>query len=489
MKKEKITPDDRVTLHPIFGIKPIRYIPILYFIILLLILFSLLILPGIIHNGSYVTISSQVPHAALWVDGVYRGEAGYSYFIQKGDHDIVVKKPYFSEADLGIVTVPGHLFGSLFTKKKVFLDAELSIADLKEYLSWRLQDVARWAPIKNYSETYFYPEIFQEVSQDIQSITDQSSPLIREFFQVSLGFITSDDMFQDYQRSLDLLQNGTRSYITSLNAYKLIVEKFSKQSISSLDTMIHTAPTHIEGPLYQTLHILDDTYLIIPDIDQILLGDTDGTALFTDLPYSMHLSSYGLSTTEITEKQYAAFVDENPYWNKNNKPSLIKEKLVDEGYLDQITLTDPTDKPIRSISYYAAMAFCDWKTARLHDKGLHYSVTLPTEAQWEAAAKLYNADDSYTDHLLIVDRPGKELFGMLGSLWEITSSPYLANHHILTYDDFNLADMKVTLPHAQIVVKGGSYVNSPVHSYARGASNAGSCSQYNGFRTLVKETK
>jgi formylglycine-generating enzyme required for sulfatase activity len=80
-----------------------------------------------------------------------------------------------------------------------------------------------------------------------------------------------------------------------------------------------------------------------------------------------------MGTTEITNKQYAAFDPEHDtrYLDETGKDHSVP------GYI-----ANHPNQPVARISWREAMAFCRWLSQQSGKK-----VTLPTEAQWEWAAR------------------------------------------------------------------------------------------------------
>jgi len=102
---------------------------------------------------------------------------------------------------------------------------------------------------------------------------------------------------------------------------------------------------------------------------EFLMGDNFNEGDADELPvHKVYLDEYHIAKYEITSDQYNYFCEET---GRTKLPVIIPKE------------TEYTGKyPAFNVSYFDALAFCDWLSQRTGK-----NVRLPTEAQWEKAAR------------------------------------------------------------------------------------------------------
>lgn len=159
------------------------------------------------------------------------------------------------------------------------------------------------------------------------------------------------------------------------------------------------------------------------------MGDQLGTGEYDELPaHEVTLTDYVIGKTEVTVSQYRAYCDD------------IGVDMPDEpewGWDD--------NAPIVNVSWNDAINYCGWLSGQLGQ-----SFTLPTEAQWEFAARggndsknykyiggdiasklgWYNDNSDNKTHEVATKKPNElGLYDMGGNVWEWCFDGYKSNYY------------------------------------------------------------
>lgn len=234
------------------------------------------------------------------------------------------------------------------------------------------------------------------------------------------------------------------------------------------------------GALWRNQGAFDFVY--IPE-GVFTMGSDDGAE--DERPvHEMSESAFWIMQTEVTNAQYAAFIDEGGYQEKsywteagwswrNTNDITYPQYWYDWSYLYNWSFND-ANQPVVGVSWYEAMAYTSWLSEKTN-----LTVTLPTESQWEKAARgteafMYPWGNDWIDGYANVAgsgdgyeytapvgsyKSGASPYGVLdmaGNAWEWTATKWLEN-----YENYAILVDKSSEGDARRVVRGGSWYFFP----------------------------
>ena len=507
MKNEPLQKTQEIHLSPILGIHPGKFILGLLITLILIFLSGLTLLPGLLHFGSEVQVRSTPAGAAVFIDGSYVGATPYELFIPAGNHIIRIESLGFGSVE-EVLDVPGRRFMSLFFPSRVDLVIPLELVDESAWAKRIVEDIALISRVSEVTENSFHEDLFDRIVSVLSVFPDIfADEELQSLLLVTGALVSNERMLEGYQEMLRRLESagvipavhesGTAWYLPMDDAEAIghsavLGDIEGVQRI--IDAMVEDHITTDDGSVLtgqgRVVEILGDSYISISD-QTMVIGDTNpsniGSMRTSSLPYPASVKAFLIQNQEVTERDFATFVAANPSWSPDNIQTLVQQGLVDEGYLADVDLSSPQEFPIRSVSWFAAQAYCSWKSEMIKESTLEAYVALPTSTEWEVAARIFPG--AYVSSFGSIPVMSYLPYGMFGSVWELCEDAFTPQRPFPNSQVVNpfFEELLSVLP--DITVKGGSWLQSAkqVGPETLGSFPKEMTSRYIGFRTVVRK--
>ncbi len=529
--------DVTVKLKRILGVRPGVYLTAIYGLVAVLLVFFLLFYPAIVNPGAYVTVSVRPGRASVKVDGVFAGTAPGIVFMRSGMRSVEVAKPYYASA-VSQMKVRGRVFATLLVPSRMKLSVELTASDVPGLLQQALADFAVNPHIPQIISDAAWAAFGTRNSPDAQA--DQA--LLDDFIKAALYSVSSEAQVREAlqaaartasagtfltpQSLLSLAREGAALASERSNAAAWLLLSLSREHARSLSSSAwisrhftayrDSISRYYSGPAAAgtgggAVSVLAGIRFRSIPAGVAVIGKDDnidalGRSIDPLLAHPVSVAGFLLSETEVTNRQYKAFLEALPEWRPSARDSLVEKGLVTEGYLaDWKGDSYPPGQdelPVTSVSYHAAEAYCAWLGQRVGSP-----VRLPTEAEWEWAARGGLRGMPYP----LGERPGKAVLfttgiagpsvagasepngyglrDMVGNVWEWCSDSFGVSDYLLSSQDPRV-NAELIRSHPQVgdkVVRGGAWNSQRelVRLYTRGSQPPEWCTPYLGFRVAV----
>lgn len=350
-----------------------------------------------------------------------------------------------------------------------------------------------------------------------------------------LNFTTKDELYDSFKINLDnrfKLKDKMLSYLQILNGYKKVIEfinnytndyGFTKVTMYLIRLGQLHLEMHNESFIFSNqvlgINVLNYEYIYkyetpLEDIEMINVkpgnlrqGVDFNTKEFyfdNESPsFIKFISNFQVSKYCITNYQYLKFVESDGYkkkkfWSEEGWSYIKNKKLnhpiywkkmhntwLEKLYDKEILLRN--NNPVVYISWYEAMAYCNWKGVRLlKEEEWEYLANLDLRDEQISNAHL-NYGFSYNTHSTISVLSDKSenrinVVGLFGNCWEWCLEP------IYPYDGFVIDPVyrEMSYPHFgyKRICRGGSWAvpNFLINSHYRNAQAPDCCHQIIGFR-------
>ena len=502
--------EDKVRLPPLLGLRPGIYLAIMYGAALMLIFFFILIYPGLRRPGSVVILKTEPAGAALRVDGVYMGTSPEHVFVSKGPHTMELTLPGFDVERIEC-EIPGQLFASAFFPRRYPLEAVLHTADPAAVFARSAADYAAWTFGGEPTASWQIPLSLSEGAYRIGAASGSASTA--ELIKASARFAATRSALRDLIRAKALSGNGglSPSPLTLVRSTADIIGFLSENPGAAVwlaDALPpESAALVVNSAWYQkqlaafagltaaeTLApppeaLSPETYPAetLPPFRQIRAGGL----LFTGIaagtlvqgqpfPHRIPLDAFMICNTEVPSPAFADFLDANPQWKPDRREALIEQQLVTGEYLNSDWsaggLPAGNIGTINAVSWFAAEAFCEWLSGRLPPSMNNYEVRLPSEAEWEYAAKSVQKWGGAQDSIV----------AMQGGSWEWCADAFAP------LPQFTAAPEAIAATGSpERSVRGGSWLNSAGSAgpETRASLPPETCSPFVSFRPVIARKK
>ena len=490
-----VLPEDRVQLKPIFGIRPGVYLACVYGVIILIVLFFIFMYPGISNPGSIMVIKSEPWGAAVLVDGVYMKTAPCEIFVPAGQRSIEISLPGFTPKKIDM-RVRGRLFASRIFPGKIEINEKLESPDPLSAFVNEASEYAAWTFAGEPSAVYQIPLSLSEgayrLGPGISTKALQKS--MEETISASARFAVSRASVRDLIRAKTLLDNRglSPSPLSLLNSAEDIIaflDENPKAALWLASVLTGEAQSSLTGSAWfaeasapsRSDNPAERRYTggqASIQAGQLNFAAVNGGTLSgINFPPNTRVETFYISETVISVSGWNSFLQANSGWRLENIDALIREGLVSEDYLNFPGISGVPREGVPCVSWYAAQAYCQWLSNSL-TIGASWEVRLPTEAEWEFAAKsgiLYASGTSSSDNRAFIDA---------GRYWEWCADPYVPLGFL------SAPSAAITaLGSTERSLRGGSWANAPgsISNETRGSLPPSYCSPFVSFRPVIAQ--
>lgn len=480
MKEIKDLPEvDKVSLPNIGGIRPGVYILTLLILAAAIIIFLIGFLPGILHGGRFVSFDSEIDGVGLYVDNTYISGLPGQQFVESGEHTITYKKGGIVLSEQILEIDHPVFFTWLVRRNKVIEmnDFDLSSEDTVKLRSFDIQMSYNQSRVTTFTSVVNYIPYALQYAKDAIAYGWDADTVAVDLDTMS-GFISSIEMVEDIQNAYDLIGIEEGS---NFKTAKTLFDGSLMDDVGEFATDVSTASNISTSKSSLNFDGNSIDSILIPS-NTFIMGDRQiySYPKVSEAGISVENDDFYISTVPVSQYLYSLFVQDNPTWSKSNIESLIESNLVDQNYLKGIALSTqfPSYAPITNISYNAATAFCTWLSSKT-DK----NVIIPTETMWSSAALASDnyIHNTYSTTLTSMTPESNRPQLMLGGVWEFTSSNFLPYSRLIDESSVeeNLKNLDVN---CDVVVKGGSILNTSTTINSVGVMERDVCFDYLGFR-------
>ncbi|MDR1176441.1 MAG: SUMF1/EgtB/PvdO family nonheme iron enzyme [Treponema sp.] len=374
--------DDVVHLKPILGIKPGHYLGFLYLVIILVILFFLILFPGLYRPGSLVIVESEPGGAAFRVDGVYIDTSPCTVFISRGAHRLEAVLPGFDSWEKEM-EIPGRLLFSLLFPRRISVKAELSSPDPFEAFAETAAAYAAWTfggePTLSWQIPLSLSEGAYRTGPAFAAAAASSDSSAEGILHAAARFAVTRAGFRDLVRARCLIDNGgISSSPLSLSRSTEKVLDYLSENPEALSLFAALLPE-------KNAELFEGYTLPLPEESPSGVKEDPPALRLEGISfYPVPGKDFSIAETPAGAESWEAFTAANPRWGEEGRDTLVIEGLASDEYLfREESFSFPWQT---AVSWYAAEAFCRWLSIEAGDRlPSGWEIRLPGEAEYEAS--------------------------------------------------------------------------------------------------------
>jgi len=370
MREKQSEVDDSVKLKPLMGIRPGVYLTALYSFVLLVILFFLLVFPGLARGGAILSVKTEPMGAAIRINGVYMGTSADDIFLPKGTYTVEAVLPGFEKAG-AVHEIKRRIFGSLFFPLRKKIELTLTASDPAHAFAVEAAEFAAWSFGPEPTASWQIPLSLSEGAYRAGPSGDSKMP---EILKAASRFTTTRAGLRDLVRAKILTDNrGLSPSPAGLIGSISDILLFLSENPGSAQWLAGLLPAESANVIKNSAWFKTEREIPRGDFSAALPARTQLAGLTF-----INIDNFMISESLVTSSLFETFIDENPEWQEHQT----------DYYPDQVSV--PLDlfggEVITGVTWYAAQAFCVWLTGRLPAAMAGMEIRLPTEAEWEAYA-------------------------------------------------------------------------------------------------------
>jgi len=375
MREKQSETDDSVKLKPLMGIRPGVYLTALYSFVLVVILFFLLVFPGLARGGAILSVKTEPMGAAIRINGVYMGTSADDIFLPKGTYTVEAVLPGFEKVG-AVYEIKRRVFGSIFFPLRKKIELTLTASDPARAFAVEAAEFAAWSFGPEPTASWQIP---LSLSEGAYRAGPSGDPQMPEILKAASRFTTTRAGLRDLVRAKILVDNrGLSPSPAGLIGSISDILLFLSENPESAEWLAGLLPAESANVIKNSAWFKTDHPAVVER--EIPRGDFSAAlparTQLAGLTF-INVDNFMVSESLVSHSLFETFINENPEW---------KDHQIDY-YPDQVSV--PLDlfggEVVTGVTWYAAQAFCVWLTERLPATMAGMEIRLPTEAELEFA--------------------------------------------------------------------------------------------------------